>query len=45
MKKHGNHGEERDEHMARIKADHDARGAEYPAELKQHLAAKERDER
>lgn len=43
MKKHGNAGADRDEHMARIKADHDARGAEYPAELKQYLAMKERE--
>lgn len=41
MKKHGNHGTERDEHMARVQAQCDAQGYPYPPELVQHLASKE----
>lgn len=39
MKKHGNHGEERDEHMARLKAEYDDNGLPYPPELVQHQIA------
>ncbi len=37
MKKHGNHGEERDDFMARLKAQCDAKKQPYPPELEQHL--------
>ena len=42
MIKHGNHGVERDELMARIKADCDDSGKPYPAELVQHQARLDR---
>lgn len=45
MKKHGNHGEERDELMARIKAECDTNGQTYPPELVQWLNDKERNAR
>lgn len=40
MKKHGNSGADRDEHMMRLKAEHDLAGTAYPAELTQYLLAK-----
>lgn len=44
MKKHGNHGEERDEHMARVQKDYDERNLPYPYELTQYLMQRHADE-
>ena len=38
MKKHGNHGEERADLMARIQRECDDKTLPYPPELVQHLA-------
>lgn len=45
MRKHGNHGEERAEHMARLKHSCDEMRLPYPPELVQYLNAQERDRR
>lgn len=41
MIKHGNHGPERVEHMARVQRACDEQGLPYPSELVQHLGEAE----